>query len=79
MLILFYLILFKNVIVSYTGNWVCDTALIECTLSLGKTQRGAGIPEGRVQGANGGQRELVYEQPGIEVDDSCHSWREPSK
>jgi hypothetical protein len=34
---------------------------------------------GRVQGANGGQGELVYEQPGIEVDDSCHSWRVPSK
>jgi hypothetical protein len=64
--------------VLYTEDWVCDIALIECTLSLGKTQEG-GIPEGRVQGANGGQGELVYEQPGIEVDDSCHSWREPSK
>jgi hypothetical protein len=65
--------------VSYTGNWVCDIALIGCTLGLGKTQGGVGIPEGRVQGANGGQRESVYEQPGIEVDDSYHSWREPSK
>ncbi len=65
--------------VSYTGSWVCDTALIGYTLSLGKTQGGVGIPEGRAQGANGGQRELVYEQLGIEEDDSCHSWREPSK
>ncbi len=48
-------------------------------IESGEDPRGVGIPEGRVQGANGGQRELVYEQPGIEVDDSCHSWREPSK
>ncbi len=34
--------------------------------------------EGRVQGANGGQRGLVYKQPGTEVDDSCHNWRVPS-
>ncbi len=26
--------------VSYTGNWVCDTALIGCTLGLGKPGRG---------------------------------------
>ncbi len=45
----------------------------------GETQEGFGILEGRVQGANGVQRELVYEQSGIEVDDSCHSWRVPSK
>jgi hypothetical protein len=48
-------------------------------IESGQNPGGVGIPEGRVQGANGGQRELVYEQPGIEVDDSCHSWREPSK
>jgi hypothetical protein len=45
----------------------------------GENPRGVGIPRGRVQGDNGGQRESVYEQPGTEVDDSCHSWREPSK
>jgi hypothetical protein len=28
-------------VVSYTGSWVCDTALIECTSSLGKTQGGS--------------------------------------
>ncbi len=42
-------------------------------VGTGKPERGVGILEGRVQGANGGQRELVYEQPGTEEDDSCHS------
>jgi hypothetical protein len=54
--------------VLYTEDWVCDIALIECTLSLGKPKRGWDSG-----------RELVYEQPGIEVDNSCHSWRVPSK
>jgi hypothetical protein len=35
--------------------------------------------EGRVLGSNGGQGELVYEQPGTEVDNSYHIWRVPSK
>ncbi len=34
---------------------------------------------GREQGSNEGQRGSVYEQPGTEVDDSCHNWRVPSK
>jgi hypothetical protein len=29
--------------VSYTEDWVCDIALIKCTLSLGKTQEGSGF------------------------------------
>ncbi len=62
----------------YTEGWVCDVALIEYTLGSGKPKKG-GILGRRVQGANGGRRELVYEQPGTEVDDSCHSWRVPSK
>ncbi len=33
----------KFVTVSYTRNWVCDIALIGCTLSLGKTQEGSGF------------------------------------
>jgi hypothetical protein len=41
--------------------------------------RRVGNLEGRVRGSNGGQRELVYEQPGTEVDDSYHIWRVPSK
>ncbi len=65
-------------IVLYTEGWVCDVALIEYTLGPGKPKKGWEL-EGRVQGASGGQRELVYEQPGTEVDDSCHSWRVPSK
>ncbi len=35
--------------------------------------------EGRVQGSNGGHRDVVYKQPGTEVDDSYHNWRVPSK
>ncbi len=35
--------------------------------------------EGRTQEGNRGQRELVCEQPGTEVDDSYHYWRVPSK
>jgi hypothetical protein len=48
-------------------------------VEFGENPRGVGIPRGRVQGDNGGQRESVYEQPGTEVDDSYHSWRKPSK
>jgi hypothetical protein len=32
-----------NVSVLYTEDWVCDIALIECILSLGKTQEGLGF------------------------------------
>ncbi len=53
-------------------GWVCNVALIKYTLGSGNP-RGVGILEGRVQGADGGQMELVYEQPETEVDDSCHS------
>jgi hypothetical protein len=75
----FMLQLYGISIVLYTEGWVCDVALTEYTLGSGETQEGVGILEGRVQGANGGQRELVYEQPETEVDDFCHSWRVPSK
>jgi hypothetical protein len=34
---------------------------------------GLGFWKGGYKGPNGEQRELVYEQPGTEVDDSCHS------
>ncbi len=30
--------------------------------------RRVGILEGRAQGSNGGQKEIVYKQPGTEVD-----------
>ncbi len=52
--------------------------LIKSTLSSGNPG-GLGIWGGREQGSNGGPRGLVYEQPGTEVDDSCHNWRVPSK
>jgi hypothetical protein len=53
-------------------GWVRNVALIKCTLDPGNP-RGVGILEGRVQGPDGEQGELVYKQPGTEVDDSCHS------
>ncbi len=37
-------------------------------VGFGGHPRRVGNLEGRVQGANGGQKELVYEQPGTEVD-----------
>ncbi len=64
--------------VSYTGEGVCDVALIRYTLSSGNPRRAGNLVE-RVEGSNGGQRGLVYEQPGTEVDDSYHNWRVPSK
>jgi hypothetical protein len=42
-------------------------------IGSGKTQRGVGILGGRVQGPGEEQGELVYKQPGTELDDSCHS------
>ncbi len=63
---------------SYTGERVCDVALIRYTLSSGNPRR-VGNLVGRIEGSNGGQGGLVYEQPGTEVDDSCHNWRVPSK
>jgi hypothetical protein len=53
-------------------GWVRNVALIKCTLGPGKPKRD-GILEGRAQGPDGEQEELVYKQPGTEVDDSCHS------
>jgi hypothetical protein len=52
---------------------VCNVGLIKCTLELGKPKGGVGNLGGRVQGPGEEQRELVYKQPGTEVDDSCHS------
>jgi hypothetical protein len=42
-------------------------------MGSGKTQRGLGFRKGGYRGPDGEQGELVYEQPGTEVDDSCHS------
>jgi hypothetical protein len=39
--------------VLYTGNWVCDIALIKCTLSLGKTQEGSGFRREGYEGPMG--------------------------
>ncbi len=48
-------------------------------VGLGEIRERVGILEGRTRGSNGEQRGVVYRQPGTEVDDSCHIWREPSK
>ncbi len=47
-------------------------------LDLGNP-RGVGILGGRVHEPGEGTGELVYEQPGNEVDGSCHRRRVPSK
>ncbi len=64
--------------VLYTEGWVCDVALIKCTLSPGKSKRGWDFGREGTMG-QWGTKELVYEQPGTEVDDSYHNWRVPSK
>ncbi len=38
---------------SYTGNWVCDIALIGCTLSLGKTREESGFQREGYKGTMG--------------------------
>ncbi len=53
-------------------------ALIKSTLGSGNPGR-AGNLEGKRTREQWEQRGLVYEQPGTEVDDSCHDWRVPSK
>jgi hypothetical protein len=51
---------------------VRNVILIECTLDLGKPKRGQDFGrEGTLAGEK--QGELVYEQPGTEVDASCHN------
>jgi hypothetical protein len=50
---------------------VRNVVLIKCIFESGKP-KGAGILGGRAHGSNGGTGELVYEQPGDEVDGSCH-------
>ncbi len=42
-------------------------------VGTGKTQGGLEFLGGRAQGPGEEQGELVYKQPGTEVDDSCHS------
>jgi hypothetical protein len=47
-------------------------------IGSGKTKEGLEFWEGGYRGPGEEQGELVYEQPGTEVDDSCHS-KEGSK
>ncbi len=55
-------------------------------MRLIKSTLGPGNPGGLVGNLGGegtreqwGTKGIVYEQPGTEVDDSCHNWREPMK
>jgi hypothetical protein len=59
-------------------GWVRNVVLIKCIFGSGKP-KGARILGERVHGPGEGTGELVYEQPGNEVDGSCHKRRVPSK
>jgi hypothetical protein len=52
--------------------------LIKSTLGPGKPRRD-GSWGGKGTREQWGTKGTVYEQPGTEVDNSCHSWRVPSK
>ncbi len=57
-------------------GWVRNVALIKCIFGSGKPKGGRDFGwEGH--GSDGGTGELVYEQPGNEVDESCHKRRVP--
>ncbi len=58
-------------------GWVRNVVLMNVYLDL-ETPGGVGILGGRVYGPGEGMGKLVYEQPGNEVDGSCHS-KEGSK
>jgi hypothetical protein len=57
---------------------VRNVILIRCIFGSGKPKGGRDFGW-RVHGSDGGTGELVYEQPGNEVDRSCHKRRVPSK
>ncbi len=63
--------------VSELVGWVRNVVLIKCIFGSGKP-RGVRISGGRVYEPGEGMGKLVYEQPGNEVDGSCHS-KEGSK
>jgi hypothetical protein len=64
--------------VSELMGWVRNVVLIKCIFRSGKP-RGVGISGRRVYEPGEGMGKLVYEQPGNEVDGSCHRGRVPSK
>ncbi len=63
--------------VSELVGWVRNVVLINVYLDLENPRR-VGISGGRVYEPGEGMGKLVYEQPGDEVDGSCHS-KESSK
>jgi hypothetical protein len=64
--------------VPYTGERV-GMRPNEKHIGSGKTQKGWKLGEGKGTWEQWGTKGTVYEQPGTEVDHSCHSWRVPSK
>ncbi len=60
--------------VSELMGWVRNVVLIKCIFGSGKP-RGVGISGRRVYEPGEGMGKLVYEQPGNEVDGSCHKRR----
>jgi hypothetical protein len=53
--------------------------LIKSTLGPGENPEGVEDGRGGMHGDNGGQKGTVHKQPEKREDDSCHSWRAPSK
>ncbi len=56
----------------------CNVALIKCTW-IRESPRGLGFRKGGYKGPDGKQGELVYKQPGTEVDIPVTARRVPSK
>jgi hypothetical protein len=76
----FQIFFFNAVVVRELMGRVRNVVLIKRIFGSGKP-KGVGILGGRVRNtwAGEGTGELVYEQPGNEVDGSCHKRRVPSK
>jgi hypothetical protein len=53
--------------VLYTGKWVCDIALIVCTLSLGKTQEGSGFQGEGYKGTMGDKESQFSSNLGLRL------------
>jgi hypothetical protein len=73
-----YFFIITIISVSELVDWVRNVILIQCIFGSGKP-RGVGTLGERVYEPDEGTGKLVYEQPGNEVDGSCHKRRVPSK
>jgi hypothetical protein len=68
-----FIFVFRDITVHDHKGLGCNVALIKCTLDSGKPKGGWDFGREGTGGPDGEQGELVYKQPGTEVDDSCHS------